>query len=51
VSGWPSKKAGVYICTPCGLFEYKKASPPLQEWAVFKKENAHVFFTEENGKH
>ncbi len=49
--GCPSWYAGVYICDYCGCKESEERIPPLSKWAVFKKENAHVFFAEENGKH
>lgn len=49
--GWPSSQAGVYICDHCGCKESEESIPALSKWAVFKKENAHVFFAEDNGKH
>lgn len=44
--GCPSWYAGVYICDYCGCKESEEHIPPLSKWAVFKKENSHVFYPE-----
>lgn len=50
--GWPSSQAGIYICNHCGCKESEGTISPLSKWAVFKKENTHVFLPKEesNGK-
>lgn len=45
--GWPNSKAGIYICDHCSIKELEGTLPPLSKWAVFKEENAPVFFPEE----